>query len=243
MLLLERDYLPPVPGRDHFLKEIFATADKVLYDDRLGLLLFAPPISNDKISRDLVGRMGIIPAGTAENGEYHHAQLMMHTFRVQVPGEEDTAWAQFKRVVSATRDESLGGPFEMPSTSYASDRNDPHYGKGMYFGLSGSTDWIIEFLQEVAGLRLALHDEGKPDVEVIPRLPGELKGALVLKRNIYCAKPGSGYLQIPLKLEITSRSGRTDGKVRVTVNGRPSEKASVKSVKGLKKLDICLEYF
>ncbi len=241
MLLKERAYLEPVKYGAEMLKELLQTADRTLYDRELGFKLFSPPISNDENSLRLVGRMGMIPAGTAENGEYHHAQLMMHFFRVQVRGETDKAWSQFKAVISATRDESLGGPFDMPSTSYASDSDDPHYGKGMYFGLSGSTDWIIEFFQEIAGIKLALHDSNKPDIEVSPRLPAELKGELVFRRLIHRAG-SAGFEIIPFELNIHSGTGRTEKIKSVKINGKTSESAALHSLEGFKAVVMEINY-
>ncbi len=240
MLLKERAYLEPVKNGTAMLKELLQTADSALYDKELGFKLFSPPISNDENSLRLVGRMGMIPAGTAENGEYHHAQLMMHFFRVQLQGEADKAWSQFKAVISATRNESLGGPFDMPSTSYASDTDDPHYGKGMYFGLSGSTDWIIEFFQEIAGVKLALHDQNSPDIEVSPRLPAELKGELVFRRLIHRAGK-KGFEIIPFELNVHSGTGRTEKIRSIKVNGKPSGKAVIASLEGFKavEMEIC----
>ena len=241
LLMKKRGYLEEVKNGSGMLKQLLRTVDAVLYDKELGFKLFSPPISNDVNSLKLVGRMGMIPAGTAENGEYHHAQLMMDFFRLSVPGEADTVWSQFKAIISATRDESLGGPFDMPSTSYASDPDDPHYGKGMYFGLSGSTDWIIEFLQEIAGVRLSLNDSGSPAIEVKPRLPAELKGRLVFRRIIHKAA-GTGFEMIPLELKISSASGLTEKMKSVKINGKSCERAVVESLKGVKEVKIDIIY-
>ncbi len=241
LLSTKREYLDGIKNSESMLKQLLRTVDEVLYDRELGFKLFSPPISNDGNSLKLVGRMGMIPAGTAENGEYHHAQLMMDFFRLGVPGEADTAWSQFKAVISATRDESLGGPFDMPSTSYASDPDDPHYGKGMYFGLSGSTDWIIEFLQEVAGVRLSLHDSECPAIEVTPKLPAELKGRLVFRRMIHRAA-GTGFERIPLELKNSSASGLTEKIMTVRVNGKSCKRAAVESLKGVKEVKIDILY-
>ena len=69
---------------------------------------------------------------------------MMHSFRINLPGEQDKAWEQMGAVLSATRDARLLGPFDSLANSYASDSDDPHFGAGMIFGFSGSADWIIE---------------------------------------------------------------------------------------------------
>ena len=236
MLQIERDYLAPVPDAAAKISAILRTCDSRMFAPQLGLRLFSPPISNDETARRLVGRMGIVPAGCAENGEYHHGQMMMHRFRALLPGQADNAWRQFKPIVSAVRDAGLAGPFEMPSTSYASDEADPHFGKGMYFGLSGSTDWIVEFLQHLAGLDLALHDDRFPAVRVTPRLPKELGGELTLRRLIHAARPGGGYRRIPLTLRIGRV--RAGGQPSIIINGRPVATPAVASLAGLNKLDI-----
>jgi cellobiose phosphorylase len=242
MLLTRRDYLEAIPGTEALVKDIFATTDKVMYDDTLGLRLFAPPISNDPVSRQRVGRMGLIPAGCAENGEYHHAQVMMHRYRMRAPGQADTAWAQFKRIVSATRDESLGGPFEMPCTSYASDAADPHFGKGMYFGLSGSTDWIVEVFQAVPGVELNLHDDELPAVKVTPNLPKEVNETLTFRRIIHRAVK-DGYQRIPLTVDIQRQgNGPHILQTVVTINGKRVESAEIHSLDGLKSLEFGITY-
>lgn len=239
MLRVDRPYLQPVPSADRMIAEIFATVDRRLYADRLGLRLFSVPVANNEISLARVGRMGILPAGCAENGEYHHAQVMMHLFRLLVPNQADRVWNQFKQMISAMRDESLAGPFEMPSTSYASDRNDPHFGKGMYFGLSGSIDWIVELLQNVAGLELALHDKRRPALRVTPRLPTELGGQLIFQRTIHAARPQGGFRTIPLRIEIqTTGKGPRIIRETVALNGRQSDAAVIQSLDGLRVIDL-----
>lgn len=238
LLQIERGYLTPVPEGAAKIKRLLETCDRLMFAPKLGLRLIEPPISNDAVAQRLVGRMGIVPAGCAENGEYHHGQMMMHRFRLLVPGQADFAWAQFKPIVSAMRDASLAGPFEMPSTSYASDAADPHFGKGMYFGLSGSTDWIVEFFQSVAGLELALHDKRRPAVRVTPRLPRELGGELTLRRIVHVARPEGGYRQIPLTLRI--RPAGAKSRPGVTINGRPAAAPEVATLDGVQALDIVL---
>jgi hypothetical protein len=180
--------------------------------------------------------MGIVPAGCAENGEYHHGQMMMHRFRALLPGQADTAWRQFKPIVSAMRDAGLAGPFEMPSTSYASDEADPHFGKGMYFGLSGSTDWIVEFFQHIAGLELSLHDDRLPAVRITPRLPRELGSELTLRRLIHVARPEGGYRRIPLTLCIRKANARHQPSA--VINGSPVATPDVVTLEGIKALNI-----
>jgi hypothetical protein len=233
---MERPYLTPVPDAAARTAAILRTCDDRMFAPKLGLRLFAPPIANDAAARRLVGRMGIVPAGCAENGEYHHGQMMMHRFRALIPGQADMAWRQFKPIVSAMRDAGLAGPFEMPSTSYASDEADPHFGKGMYFGLSGSTDWIVEFFQHIAGLDLALHDRRLPAVRVAPRLPAELGGELTLRRLIHVAIPGGGYRRIPLTVNV--RNAGAGQKPSVVINGRPAATAEVATLDGLDELVI-----
>jgi hypothetical protein len=240
LLQIERAYLAPAPDAARKVAALLATCDRFLFAPELGLRLMHPPIANDARAQRLVGRMGIVPAGCAENGEYHHGQMMMHRFRLLTPGQADRAWAQFKPIVSAMRDAALAGPFEMPSTSYAADAADPHFGKGMYFGLSGSTDWIVEFFQHLAGLELALHDPRRPAVRVTPRLPAELGGELTLRRLIHVAQPGGGYRVIPLTLSVRpARPGETPG---VTINGRPAPTAELASLDGVERLEIACHY-
>jgi cellobiose phosphorylase len=243
MLGVDRDWLTPVAGRDEKIKAILETTGKVFYDKVLGLSLFVPPIANNENALKYVGRIGIVPAGTAENGEYHHGQTMMHLFRLTLPGQADQVWKQFKPIMSATRDEDLNGPFEMPSTSYASDKADPHFGAGMYFGLSGSTDWIVNIFEKIAGLHLNLHDKSKPSVAVIPNLPQEIEEQVAYKRYIHYALPEGGYRKIPFTLAV-DRKGK--GKKRIctdiSINGRKSEKAEVQDLKDVKKLNINITY-
>jgi hypothetical protein len=147
--------------------------------------------------------MGVIPAGTAENGEYHHGQMFMHYFRSLIDGEKNNAFHNFIPVMSASRqDDFLGGPFDMPSTSYAADKNDPHYGMGMYFGLSGSVVWIIEYFEKMFGIELNLSRPDKPDLEINPRIPEGLKGNLKYQRIIHRAIGPGIYKKIPLQIEI-----------------------------------------
>ena len=235
MLQLSRDWLEPVAAAGRMIAAILRTCDRLMYAPTLGLRLLHPAIANNAEAVRLVGRMGVLPAGCAENGEYHHGQMMMHRFRLAQPGQADAAWSQFIPMLSATRDEGLAGPFEMPSTSYASDRDDPHFGKGMYFGLSGSTDWIIEYFQEMAGLELALHDPRRPALRVQPRLPTALGGEMTLRRILHVAQRG-GYRRIPLTVAI--RKGKA---ARVRINGTVAAEAVVTSLDGIDQLEIIIE--
>ena len=243
MLTTDRDYLEPVPGSDAIVARILETTDKLFFRDKLGLLLFSRPIANDQRSVEFFGRMGIVPSGCAENGEYHHGQVMMHRYRMRLAGQADTAWREFKPVMSALRDESRGGPFETPCTSCASDPADPHFGQGMYFGLSGSTDWIVEVFHEVAGLRLALHDPDQPAVRVTPNLPATLKETLTFRRLIHLALPEGGYRPIPLTIDIRrSGAGRTRTATEVKVNGQPVPEPAVRDLAGLDRVHMEITY-
>jgi hypothetical protein len=239
MLRIERGYLTPVADAAGKVAAILATCDRMMFAPKLGLRLLHPPIANNDLAVRLVGRMGVLPAGCAENGEYHHGQMMMHRFRLLVSGQADAAWARFKPMVSATRDTGLAGPFEMPATSYASDADDPHFGKGMYFGLSDSTDWIIEFLQEMAGIELSLHDDRLPALKVTPRLPQELGGEMTLRRSLHVAQARGGYRRIPLTVTIRPAARGKAGGIRI--NGRTVPAAEVASLDGVERLDIVIE--
>lgn len=241
LLQLERAWLTPIPEAAHKIAAILKTCDEMMFDPQLGLRLLHPPIANNAAACRLAGRMGILPAGCAENGEYHHGQIMMHRFRVLVRGQADQAWRQFKPMISATRDVSLAGPFEMPATSYAADEADPHFGKGMYFGLSGSTDWIVEFFQHIAGLELSLHDERRPAVRITPRLPKDLEGELTLRRIIHVAQSGKGgYRQIPLTIKIRKAKAGDPQTTVVWINGHPAPAAEVATLDGVDRLDILM---
>lgn len=239
MLQTQRDYLAPVDDADAMTRKLLRTVDQIFFDRKLGLKLFTVPIANSQDARDLVGRMGIVPAGCAENGEYHHGQCFMHRFRLSLADQPDKAWKQFQPIMSAMRDESLAGPFETPSTSYASDPKDPHFGEGMYFGLSGSTDWIVEIFQDIAGVELALHDPDQPAVRVTPRLPAAFEGRMTYQRLIHCHLPSGGYRVIPLQVRIDRKGdGRNCVAEHVKINGRRADNAEVDSVESLRKLNV-----
>ncbi len=211
MINTKRDWLPEVNNGGEIISKVLRTTDKLFFDEKLGLVMFTKPIANNQRSIELAGRMGVLPVGTAENGEYHHCQVMMHRYRLSIAGEVDTVWKQFKPMMSALRDESLCGPFETPSTSYVSDRDDPHYGKGMYFGLSGSVDWIVEIFQKIAGVSLNLHDPDKPDIEIAPILPSELKKEMVFKRIIHRKNSKGLYDKIALTVTVAPKRGKESG--------------------------------
>ncbi len=243
MVTTRREYLKPISCTQEIVDGILDTMNKIFFKDKLGLLLFTKPIPNNENARRLVGRMGIVPSGVAENGEYHHGQVMMHCFRLDLPGLQDMVWKQFKPMMSAMRDESLGGPFEMPSTSYASDVDDPHFGKGMYFGLSGSTDWIMEVFHKVAGFDLALHDRRRPALRIAPNLPAEIDQALTFRRIIHVAQPAGGYRQVPFTLNIRKEGkGKKQVGTKVTVNGQPAERAEVADLAGMDRVEIEIAY-
>jgi hypothetical protein len=241
MLTTDRSWLPVPEGRDAMVAGLLRTVDRLFHRPELGLMLFSTPIANTKRSVELAGRMGVLPAGCAENGEYHHAQVMMHLFRLGLPGQADTAWRQFRAVISATRGDGLGGPFDMPATSYVAADGDPHFGKGMYFGLSGSTDWIVDIFESVAGLELNLHDRRQPAVRVNPRLPAALGGEVRLRRIIHDADGRGGFRRIPVEIVVRRAGGGKRGAPAgrsVLINGQPADRAEVTSLRGLKSLKV-----
>ena len=235
MLLTERAWLSPVRATKQKVAALLRTVDELFFDKALGLRLYTTPLANDGETLRLAGRMGILPSGCAENGEYHHAQAMMHHFRLGVPGQADKVWQQFKPMLSSTRGEDLKGPFDMPCTSYASDPRDPHFGAGMYFGLSGSTDWIVAILEQLAGVELNLHDPTRPDLVISPALPAVLKGRLTFSRVLHVADGRGDYRRLPLQLEIRP-AGRGTGRVRI--NGKAVVDAVVDTLASYDKLHI-----
>ena len=221
------------------MKAILEAVDTRFFHKALGLRLFTTPIANNRTARRLVGRMGVVPSGCAENGEYHHAQVMMHLFRLLAVGQADRVWRQIKPIFSVCADERINGPFETTSTSYASDAQDPHFGQGMYFGLSGSVSWIIELFEGIAGIELNLHDPGLADLAVHPRLPPETKGALTLQRVLHQHLSSGGYRRIPLRLDIRKRgAGKRAGDPGITINGRAVEAAEVRDISKFNRLEI-----
>ena len=238
MVATRRAYLRDIPNSDEIIRKILHTVDNLFHHPKLGLLLFTTPIPNSENAIAHVGRMGMVPPGCAENGEYHHAQIMMHRYRLNVVGQADTAWQQFKPMISAMRNEDIAGPFETPCTSYVSDKDDPHFGKAMYFGRTGSIDWIIELFHEIAGIRLALHDEDQPALSVHPKLPKDMQGQFSLKRFIHVHE-GSGYRRIPLTVKLTRKGvGETVLASQIFINGKESVAAEVMSLRGLSELTI-----
>lgn len=234
LLNTERPFLSSIKDKDKMIQSLLKTIDNHFYEAQLGLKLYTIPIPNNHDARFLVGRMGIVPSGCAENGEYHHAQIMMHCFRSKIKSEINNAWKQFKPMISATRDETLCGPFETPTTSYTSDPQSPHFGKGMYFGLSGSVDWIINYFQQMAGVKLQLHDNNKPDVVIEPHLPSELKNTLSYQRIVHLNKNGKGYKRIPLRLEVKP----TTDKPKILINGKISEMAVIQDISKYSQVNV-----
>lgn len=237
MLATCRPWLDVVPGSDRIIARLLHTVDTLFFNERLGLVMFTRPIANNAASIALAGRMGVLPVGTAENGEYHHSQVMMHRFRLSIPGQTDTMWKQFKPMMSALRNEHLGGPFETPCTSYVSDKDDPHFGKGMYFGLSGSVDWIVEVFQKIVGITLNVHDPDSPAIRIAPNLPAALEGNLSFRRIIHLAQAEGGYRRIPLRVHIRRRAGHPQ-KRRILINGQPAETVEVRRLDGMDRIEI-----
>ncbi len=231
-------WLPPLPERDAMIRALLASVDRHCFSPTNGFNLYAPPVANTERACRLVGRLGMLPPGCAENGEYHHAQVMMHFFRFGVPGQADTAWEQFKPVLSIARGPELCGPFDQTSNSYACDPDDPHCGAGMNFGLSGSMDWMFDLLEMIAGLKLALHDPGQPDLRIEPGLPSSFGGRYCLRRILHKADGRGGFVAVPLNVTITPvAAGETAG---VTLNGRPVTRAEVADIAAYRQLDFCL---
>jgi hypothetical protein len=243
MLRLRRGYLGEIEGAADMVNKLLGTVDSLFYHPSVGLVLFTTPIANDLQAVAYVGRMGVLPSGCAENGEYHHAQVFMHRFRLNVPGQAGQVWRQFRPILSATVDESIAGPFDMPSNSYVADSADPHFGKGMYFGLSGSVDWIIEVFQRIVGLELALHDDRKPDVRINPHLPEQIRDALTFMRVIHRAEPGGGYRRIPLTIGMRRSGGGDDlSDTIIKVNGKQQPVAEIWDLGGVEELNIEILY-
>lgn len=243
MLLTQRSYLSPVEGGDAIIKKLLETVDVCFYDKKIGLLMFTRPVANNEQAVSLCGRMGVVPSGTAENGEYHHGQVMMHRFRQDLPESADIVWKQFKPMMSALRDESIAGPFETPCTSYVSDKDDPHFGKAMYFGLSGSVDWIVEVIHRVVGLSLNLHDPDQPAVSVEPNLPAALDHTLTFRRIVHVATGAGEFRKVPLQIAIRRQGkGKTVVGREIKINGAPASKAEIASLDTLDRVDIEIVY-
>jgi hypothetical protein len=239
MMQAKRSFLEPIKNVEKKSKGLLAMLDKMLFEKNLGLKLYSTFISNNQEARHYVGRMGIVPSGTAENGEYHHAQVMMHFFRLSLKGQNDKVWEQFKPMMSVNRDAGMCGPFETPATSYAADKKDPAYGKGMYFGLSGSVDWIVDIFQKMVGVELNLLDDTKPALSVEPRLAKEIDNTLSYKRIVHFATGKGKYRVIPLTLEISKQGkGKKLRGESFKVNGKKVEKAELANLSKMKAIKI-----
>ena len=239
MLVTQRPWLTAIPEAVRLVKRLLRTVDSMCFSNKLGLVLFTKPIANNARSSAYAGRMGVIPVGTSENGEYHHGQVMMHRFRLTLPGQADTAWAQFKPMMSALCDDTICGPFETPTTSYAADPDDPHFGKGMYFGLSGSVDWIVEVFHKMAGITFQLHDPDQPAIQIEPHLPLRLKDAMTFRRVIHQAVAGGSYRQIPFSVKIRREGkGGTLLKTQYYLNNQAVAKPVVQDLSGYDRLDL-----
>jgi hypothetical protein len=239
-LLIKRDYLAPLPCGDEMLKKLLLTTNKIFYSPLIGLKLFSRSVASIHRNGELFGRISSTQPGCSENGEYHHGQMFMHYFRMQVPGEADTAWQHFKPMLSALKDEKIGGPFETSCCSYQAEEKDPHFGQGMYFGLSGTVDWMIDFFQNVAGIEMDLLDPSKPDLSFNPKLPSELKDELTYKRIVH-QRSGNTYKKIPLTLTITRKgSGKTLINTLTTVNGKSMPAPEIQNISGYKELNVNL---
>ena len=243
MLRLERDYLEEPADKNKMIQSLLQQVDRTLFHPDLGLLLFNTPIANTQEATRLVGRMGIVPSGCAENGEYHHAQMFMHKFRLNIPNQAYSVWEQFKPMLSVGRDENIGGPFDMTSNSYASDEADPHFGAGMYFGLSGSVDWIIELMQSIAGLQLALYDDSQPDIQINPILPDAFQGQFTFKRIIH-KRSTNGYREIPFTLRMERKGdGNRLTAEKIFLNGNQAEDRLIRDVGEYESLDVHIIHF
>jgi len=236
MLRTQRAYLEPIKNGSMLIQQLLKTVDTLFFQPQLGLMLFSNPVANTSQAVRCVGRLGIVPPGCAENGEYHHAQMFMHRFRLNIPGQANQVWEQFKPVLSVNRDENIGGPFDMTSNSFVSDPQDPHFGKGMYFGLSGSIDWMIEILQKMAGVELAFHDDQLPDLLINPNFPDGFKGELTFKRLLFHAQPEGGFKKIPFS--VTYQKAQTMDCPQIRINGKIAESASVWDVAEYDRLDV-----
>jgi len=238
LLQTTASWLLPLRERDAMIRALLANVDRHCFSKTNGLNLYAPPIANTDRACRLVGRLGMLPPGCAENGEYHHAQVMMHFFRFGVPGQADTAWAQFKPVLSSARGPELCGPFDQTSNSYACDPDDPHCGAGMNFGLSGSMDWMFELLESVAGLKLALQDPMRPDLRIEPNLPVSFRGQYSLRRILHKANGRGGFVAVPLNVTIAPvTAGEAVG---AKLNGQPVARVEVADIAAHQRLDFCI---
>ena len=201
MLQIVRDWLESPADAVQMTRCLLAQAD-ALWSAKLGIPLVSYPVPNNEWALRCVGRMGMLPAGTGENGEYHHGQIFMHYFRSRLPGEAGNAFRSLAPVLSVKREDgSLGGPFDSPANSYASDPDDPHFGMGMNFGLSGSTAWLVEYFESLAGIEIRLADPANPHVKIHKASADLVFGELDYRRVIFRYRSPGEYERIPLHIE------------------------------------------
>jgi hypothetical protein len=236
LLQAQRPYLPDLPNRQAMIDAVLNSVDKLLHEPQVGLLLYSTPLANSETTRRMVGRMGIIPSGCSENGEYHHAQAFMHFFRMNLPGQQDKAWEQLGAILSTTRDARLLGPFDSMANSCASDADDPHFGAGMIFGFSGSADWIIETVERIVGLDLDATDNLRPHLRITPRMPSQLRGQLSFSRVLHYHTGAGKYRAIPLHVDIKPAQAGEAPSTRI--NGKPVPTAEVASLASVKQINI-----
>lgn len=237
MLCTERDYLKPIKRKQQMVEAILQATNEDFFDSKLGLMLFTVPFGNNQAVLDYCGRVGALTPGGAENGEYHHAQTFMHYFRLLMPGQADMVWEQMKPIMSVLADESIAGPFDMPSNSFFASPGDPHYGSGMHFGLTGSMDWIIEIVHKFIGLQLNLHKADEPVIKVEPNLPLAFENNLTFKRLIYHYTANGSYREVPLCIKI--KQADADGSA-VLINGEPSDRAEIVDLGRYDRLEIVI---
>lgn len=237
LLSTRRPYLHTDPYAAHKIAALLAGVERLFYSPQLGLRLLSAPVANNEWAVRYVGRLGLLPPGCAENGEYHHAQTLFHRFRLDLPGQADAVWAQLIPILSVSGGATHGGPFDLTCNSYASDPADPHFGKGMYFGLSGSIDWLIEIVQKFAGVTLNLHNPSQPAVRIEPCLPAALQGELIFKRVIHRATETSGvFRQIPLTVCI--RPAGVGEPPTVRINGQLAACAEIPDLRSYSQVDV-----
>ena len=221
MLQISRKNLDAPPDAEGMIARLLEQAD-ALWNEKLGIPLVSYPVPNNPLALRCVGRMGMLPPGTAENGEYHHGQIFMHCFRSHVPGEAENAFRALAPVLSVKRaDGSLGGPFDSPANSYASDPDDPHFGAGMNFGLSGSTAWLVEYFENLAGIEISLANPANQHVKIREE-PTDFLGDLDYQRVIHRHCSPGDYEKIPLT--ISRRNGK------VFLNGAECPPGSLHSI-------------
>ncbi len=238
MIAVERSYLQPVPGKKQKINDILNMTDHLLSDEVLGVKLFSHPIANNEGAIKYCGRMGMIPAGCAENGEYHHAGHMMQYFRWGIEGQVEWAWKYYKPLLSVYRNEYLNGPFDMLANSYASDGKDPHFGAGMLFGSSGSIDWMVEIIERAVGLELNLFDSKAPELQIIPRLPKDFGNTVEFRRKIHFLRKDK-FVEVPLRIRI--KKDKAEQSQSVIINGKKTIRPQIKSLQNMEYVDIIIK--